>query len=104
MARLKRNVKVHKLLTELKASMAYIMTSERFRSDKKRISRCVDSWKETCHRAIESEKDQVLVNIIYAIMNSITYHIYDMTPNNAQNYINNHLRILEEIDYDEYVG
>lgn len=92
------NVSVYERMSvELMGAMGAIWANPRYRSEKKKLWRAVESWKEISSRYVLDAKDDYEKNVLLAFMNAVTYHIYEMSFERAVEFINNVIKTLKEV-------
>lgn len=82
---------------ELMGAMGAIWGNERYRSNERKLRRCVDAWKEICSRYLSKASDPYDYNVTLAFMNAVTYKIYNMTYERAIEYITNVCKTMKEV-------
>ena len=86
-----------RMSVELMSAMSSIWANPRYRSEKKKLWRAVESWKEISSRYVLDAKDDYEKNVLLAFMNAVTYHIYEMPFERAVEFINNVIKTLKEV-------
>ena len=76
-----------KLQKELDGAMRAIFDNPRYRSDKRRNRRLVDTWKMICSSFECQCVDSYEVNLLYGVMGQVNYHLYPLTKDEAMRYI-----------------
>lgn len=76
-----------KLQKELKESTDVIFDNPRYRSDKRRNRRLVDTWKMICQSYESKCIDTYEVCLLYGVMGQVNYHLYPLTKDEAMRYI-----------------
>lgn len=82
---------------ELMGAMRSIWGNERYRSNERRMRRCVDAWKEICSRYLSQASDPYDYNVTLAFMNAVTYKIYNMDYERSIEFITNVCNTMREV-------
>ncbi len=82
---------------ELMSAMSSIWANPRYRSEKKKLWRSVEAWKEITNRYVVEADDEYSKNVLIAFMNAVTYHIYDLSYEQATGFIVNVINTLKEV-------
>ena len=85
---------LNRLQRELTNTVTSIWSNPRYRSDKKKIYRTVDAWKDVVNRYMMNTDDPYIMNGLWAVLNAVNYHVYDMEPKEAQYFIT---KVIERI-------
>ena len=88
---------MRKMSDELMSAMSAIWGNERYRSNERRMRRCVDAWKEICSRYLSQADDPYIYNVTLAFMNAVTYKIYNMSYERAIEFITNVIDTMKEV-------
>lgn len=92
-----RHMSHEAIADELMSAMSSIWANPRYRSDKKKAWRAVESWKNIINLHIIQTTDTYELNVLYAFLNAVTYHIYDLSADDAQRFINQVIETMKEV-------